>query len=35
MFNVRGGVQVYEALSSKNWGASTTLLSEIAQESFD
>jgi hypothetical protein len=27
--------RVYEALSSKNWGASTTLLGEIAQDSYD
>jgi hypothetical protein len=27
--------RVYEALSSKNWGASTTLLSEIAADSYD
>lgn len=27
--------KVYEALSSKNWGASTTLLNEIANESMD
>eukprot|EP01039_Chlorochromonas_danica_P003926 gene3923-4290_t len=27
--------KVYEALSSKNWGASSTLLNEIAQESHD
>ncbi|CAM6032115.1 unnamed protein product, partial [Sphagnum compactum] len=26
---------VYEALSSKNWGASSTLLNEIATESYD
>ena len=27
--------KVYEALSSKNWGASTTLMNEIASESMD
>jgi len=27
--------KVYEALSSKNWGASTTLLNDIASESMD
>lgn len=27
--------RVYEALSSKNWGASTTLLNEIATDSYD
>lgn len=27
--------KVYEALSSKNWGASTTLLNDIANESMD
>jgi epsin len=27
--------KVYEALSSKNWGASTTLMNEIAGETFD
>ena len=27
--------RVYEALSSKNWGASTTMLNEIAQDSYD
>lgn len=27
--------RVYEALSSKNWGASTTMLNEIASDSFD
>ena len=26
--------KVYEALSSKNWGASTSLMSEIAQETY-
>lgn len=28
-------LQVYEALSSKNWGASSTLMNEIASESND
>lgn len=28
-------MQVYEALSSKNWGASTTLMHDIAGETFD
>jgi hypothetical protein len=28
-------LQVYEALSSKNWGASTTLMGEIASDSYD
>ena len=27
--------QVYEALSSKNWGASTTLMNEIAGDTGD
>jgi hypothetical protein len=27
--------KVYEALSSKNWGASTTLMNDIASESMD
>jgi len=27
--------QVYEALSSKNWGASSTLLADIASETGD
>lgn len=27
--------RVYEALSSKNWGASTTMLNEIASDSYD
>lgn len=27
--------KVYEVLSHKNWGASTTLLNEVARESFD
>lgn len=27
--------KIYEVLSHKNWGASTTLLNEIARESFD
>jgi predicted heme/steroid binding protein len=27
--------QVYEALSSKNWGASTTLMNDIAGETGD
>lgn len=27
--------KVYEALSSKNWGASTTLMNDIANESMD
>lgn len=27
--------KVYEALSSKNWGASSTLLNDIAAESMD
>eukprot|EP00584_Thalassiosira_punctigera_P001472 CAMPEP_0172531710 /NCGR_PEP_ID=MMETSP1067-20121228/4996_1 /TAXON_ID=265564 ORGANISM="Thalassiosira punctigera, Strain Tpunct2005C2" /NCGR_SAMPLE_ID=MMETSP1067 /ASSEMBLY_ACC=CAM_ASM_000444 /LENGTH=689 /DNA_ID=CAMNT_0013316113 /DNA_START=108 /DNA_END=2177 /DNA_ORIENTATION=- len=28
-------VRVYEVLSHKNWGASTTLMNEIAQDTFD
>jgi hypothetical protein len=27
--------RVYEVLSHKNWGASTTLMNEIAQDTFD
>jgi hypothetical protein len=27
--------QVYEALSSKNWGASSTLMQDIAQDTMD
>jgi hypothetical protein len=27
--------KVYEALSSKNWGASSTLMNDIASESMD
>jgi hypothetical protein len=27
--------RVFEAVSSKNWGASTTLLGEIAADSYD
>ena len=28
-------VRVYEVLSHKNWGASSTLMNEIAQDTFD
>eukprot|EP00585_Thalassiosira_rotula_P011539 CAMPEP_0196140442 /NCGR_PEP_ID=MMETSP0910-20130528/7352_1 /TAXON_ID=49265 /ORGANISM="Thalassiosira rotula, Strain GSO102" /LENGTH=77 /DNA_ID=CAMNT_0041401303 /DNA_START=36 /DNA_END=265 /DNA_ORIENTATION=+ len=28
-------IRVYEVLSHKNWGASTTLMNEIAQDTFD
>lgn len=27
--------KVYEAMSSKNWGASSTLLNDIANETYD
>ena len=27
--------RVYEVLSHKNWGASTSLMNEIAQDTFD